>query len=120
MSLHFAYEHTYNKSTKFDYNIESFRNIAAWIAYCKLSTITNIPHYLQMSCLLKELPARVMVAVMGLSMSLQVMTVPFSMASGVTVTLRVEVKSNEELEPITTEISVAVNIPRSTASIVAS
>ena len=48
---------------------------------------------------------------MGLSRSVQVMTVPFNIASWVTVTLRVEVKSDEELELGTTEIRAAVNIP---------
>ena len=57
---------------------------------------------------------------MGLSRSVQVMTVPFNIASWVTVALSVEVKSDEELELGTTEIRVAVNIPRCVSPLIVS
>ena len=59
-------------------------------------------------------PARVRVVLMGLSWSVQVMTVPFNMASGVTVTLRVDVKSNRDgLGVGMLETRMVVKIPRS-------
>jgi len=49
---------------------------------------------------------RLRVVLIKLSNSVQVMTVPFNMASGASVTLRVEVRDGM------TEVSVAVKIPR--------
>ena len=52
---------------------------------------------------------------MGLSWSLQVTTVPFNMASGVAVTLRVDVRSDSDgLKFSDSEVRVAVKIPRFT------
>ena len=59
-------------------------------------------------------PARVRVVLIGLSWSVHVMTVPFNMASGVAVTLRVDVKSNIIGVGVDMlEMRVAVKIPRS-------
>ena len=52
---------------------------------------------------------------MGLSWSVQVMTVPFNMTSGVEVTFRVDIKSNKGgVGFAILETRVAVKIPRST------
>ena len=55
-------------------------------------------------------PTRVRVILMGLSWSLHVTTVPFNMASGVAVTLRVDVRSARG----GVKVRVAVKIPRLT------
>ena len=86
-----------------------------WTTY----TITNTP---ETPCTIwlfvVELPARVRVVLMGLVPSEQVMTVPFSIASGVAVTLRVETKFNEPkiVEFGVTEVRVAVKTPRTTTT----
>ena len=59
-------------------------------------------------------PAKVRVIFTGFNWSLHVTTVPFNMASGVTVTLRVDVRSARGgVGFAASEMSVAVKIPRS-------
>ena len=67
-----------------------------------------------MTTTIKNTPARVRVVLIGLNWSLHVTTVPFNMASGVTVTLRVDVRSARGgVGFAASEMSVTVKIPRS-------